>query len=118
GSPQKAIDDYATAIELFGNKDRISSVGYLGMARSYEKIGRFCDAALVIESWVSLNPARNESSQTRAIIATYMKQGGCERPRRVAMRSSRFRDRATRSSCRLRSMARAASSSSIPAPRS
>ena len=50
------------------------------MARSYEKIGRFCDAALVIESWVSLNPARNETSQTRAITATYMKQGACERP--------------------------------------
>ena len=80
GSPQRAIDDYATAIELFGNKDRISSVGYLGMARSYEKIGRACDAALAIESWVSINPARNETSQTRAIIATYMKQGACERP--------------------------------------
>src|SRR5208337_2518992 len=29
GSPKKAIDDYITAIELFGEKSRISSVSYL-----------------------------------------------------------------------------------------
>jgi aspartyl protease family protein len=46
GSYQRAIDDYVTAIELFGNKDRISSAGYLGIARSYEKLDRFCDAVV------------------------------------------------------------------------
>jgi len=34
-SNQRAIDDYVTALELFVNKDRISSVSYLGIARSY-----------------------------------------------------------------------------------
>jgi Flp pilus assembly protein TadD len=36
GSPHKAIDDYTTAIELFGDKLRIASVSYHGIARSYE----------------------------------------------------------------------------------
>jgi hypothetical protein len=74
---QRAIDDYVTAIELFGNKDRISSVSYFSMARSYEKLGRFCDATSPIESWISLNPARNDTSQTQAMIADYMKKGNC-----------------------------------------
>jgi clan AA aspartic protease (TIGR02281 family) len=77
GSPKQAIDDYVTAIELFGDKDKISSVGYLAMARSYEKLNQFCDAILPIEAWVSLNPARNDTSQTRTIIADYTAKGGC-----------------------------------------
>lgn len=77
GEPRKAIDDYITAIELFGDKSRISSVGYLGLARSYERIGQPCDAALAIQTWVALNPVRNETSQTRAMIAGYMAKGGC-----------------------------------------
>ena len=77
GSYQRAIDDYVTAIELFGNKDRISSVGYLAIARSYEKLGRFCDAVVPLESWISLNPARNDTSQVRVIVDDYMKKGNC-----------------------------------------
>jgi clan AA aspartic protease (TIGR02281 family) len=77
GSYQRAIDDYVTAIELFGNKDRISSVSYLGMARAYEKLGRFCDAVLPLQSWIALNPARNDTSQVQRIIDDYMKKGNC-----------------------------------------
>jgi clan AA aspartic protease (TIGR02281 family) len=77
GSYQRAIDDYVTAIELFGNKDRISSVSYLGIARSYEKLDRFCDAVVPLQSWISLNPARNDTSQVRVIIDDYMKKGNC-----------------------------------------
>jgi clan AA aspartic protease (TIGR02281 family) len=77
GAPKKAIDDYVTAVELFGDKDKISSVGYLAMARCYEKLNQFCDAILPIEAWVSLNPARNDTSQTRTIIADYQAKGRC-----------------------------------------
>ena len=45
-SYKSAIEDYVTAIELFGNKERISSVSYYYMARDYEKLGQFCDAML------------------------------------------------------------------------
>ena len=77
GDCKKAIDDYATAIELFGNKDRISSVAYLGMMRCYEKLGQFCDAAIPIESWVAINPARNDNTQTRTILANLNAKGDC-----------------------------------------
>ena len=77
GSPKKAIDDYITANELFGNKEKIPATGYFGLARSYEKLGRYCDAITAIETWVALNP-RNDTSQTRAMIADYTAKGRCE----------------------------------------
>jgi aspartyl protease family protein len=48
------------------------------MARGYEKLGQFCDAVLPIETWVSFNPAQNDTSQTRAIIADYTAKGRCQ----------------------------------------
>lgn len=75
--PKKAIDDYVTAIELFGDKNKIASVGYFNMARNYERLGQFCDAVLPIEAWIALSPARNETSQTRAMISSYMAKGRC-----------------------------------------
>jgi clan AA aspartic protease (TIGR02281 family) len=77
GSYQRAIDDYVTAIELFGAKDRIASVSYMGIARAYEKLGRFCDAVVPLQSWIALNPARNDTSQVNRIIDDYMKKGSC-----------------------------------------
>jgi len=77
GNRKMAIDDYATAIELFGNKEHISSVAYFGMMRCYEKLGQFCDATVPIETWVALNPARNDTSQTRTILADLNAKGQC-----------------------------------------
>lgn len=76
GLAEKALDDYVTAIELVGDKDRIYSTPYFNMARLYEKLGRFCDAVLPIEAWVSLNP-KHDTSQTRTIISNYMTKGRC-----------------------------------------
>jgi clan AA aspartic protease (TIGR02281 family) len=77
GSPKKAVDDYVTAIELFVPRDRISSVGYQSLARNYEKLGQPCDAALAIETWVALNPARNDTGQARTMISSYAAKGRC-----------------------------------------
>jgi aspartyl protease family protein len=76
GLAEKAIDDYVTTLELVGDKDSIIGTPYFNTARLYEKLGRFCDAVLPIEAWVSLNP-KHDTSQTRTIIANYMTKGGC-----------------------------------------
>ena len=78
GSSRKAIDDYLTAIELFGNKAAISSDNYLAVARNYEKLGQSCDAGSIIEAWIALNPARNDSVRMQAIIADDYAKGKCE----------------------------------------
>jgi aspartyl protease family protein len=78
--PRAAVDDFVTALELFGDKDKISSVGYQRLSRSYEQLGRYCDAMLPIEAWVALNPARNANSQSRAILASLTARGNCPEP--------------------------------------
>src|SRR5262249_30424540 len=78
GLYRKAADDYSTAIELFGDKSHIASVGYEGLARSYDKLGRPCDAAASIETWVSFTRARRETSQSRSMIASYQSKGECK----------------------------------------
>jgi clan AA aspartic protease (TIGR02281 family) len=77
GQARAAIDDYLTAIELFPNKQQIANVGYVAMAANYAKLGQFCDAAMAINSWVSINPVHNDTSQMRAIIGDYTAKGRC-----------------------------------------
>jgi aspartyl protease family protein len=76
-SYKSAIADYVTAIELFGNKDHISSISYYNMARDYEKLGQFCDAMLPIEQWIALDPSRHDTSKTQAILSDYAAKGSC-----------------------------------------
>jgi clan AA aspartic protease (TIGR02281 family) len=80
GSPEKAIDDYVTAIELYSNREKMSNTAHQALARSYEKLGQFCDAVTAIESWVALNPTQNDTSQMRAMITDYSKRGNCVTP--------------------------------------
>lgn len=81
GFPQKAIEDYTTAIELFGDKSKISSASYFAMARNFDKLGKPCDAVAPIEAWVALNPVRYDTSQTRAMVGDYMAKGKCPTPK-------------------------------------
>jgi clan AA aspartic protease (TIGR02281 family) len=77
GKLNEAIDDYLTAIALFADKERISSVGYFAASRAYEKLGQFCDAIVPLEAWVALNPLRNDNSRTQAVIGTLRSKGQC-----------------------------------------
>jgi aspartyl protease family protein len=72
-----AIADYVTGIELFGDKDRISSNSYIRLSDAYAALGQYCEAMRPIEAWVAINPARNDTSQTRAILATLAPKGNC-----------------------------------------
>lgn len=86
--PAKAIDDYLTAIELFPDKSKISSASYVGLAQAYERLGQACDAAAAIDAWVAIDPARNDTSQSRAIQSGYRSKGGC--PAAVAAKTETF----------------------------
>jgi clan AA aspartic protease (TIGR02281 family) len=77
GQFKRAIDDYASAIELFKDKSRIGSASYSGQARAHEKLGQFCDAALSIEAFVAANPQVNDTAQAKTLIADYSAKGKC-----------------------------------------
>lgn len=74
---ENAIADYSSAIELFGNKEKISSVSYESMSRCYEQLGQYCDAMLPIESWVAINPSEYDNDQTKSILRRLSNKGKC-----------------------------------------
>lgn len=78
GDYQRALTDYANAIELFGaDKKGISSRVFMRMAASYAALNRFCEAAAPINMWVALDPANRDTSQSQKIIADYEQKGDC-----------------------------------------
>lgn len=77
GKLNGAIDDYLTAIALFGNKERISSAAYFAASRAYEKLGQHCDAIVPLEAWIAVNPLRNDDSRTQAVIGALRGKGQC-----------------------------------------
>lgn len=74
---QNAIADYSSAIALFGNKEKISSLSYESMSRCYEELGQYCDAMSPIESWVAINPGDYDNDQTRSILRRLAAKGKC-----------------------------------------
>jgi clan AA aspartic protease (TIGR02281 family) len=78
GDYRRALVDYANAIELFGSdKKGISSRVFFRMAGAYAALGKFCEAAAPINTWVSLDPVGRDTSQTRKMTADYEQRGSC-----------------------------------------
>lgn len=78
GDHQRALVDFANAIELFGSdKKGISSRVFMHMASAYAALNRFCEAAAPINMWVAFDPATRDTSQTQKIIADYEAKGNC-----------------------------------------
>jgi aspartyl protease family protein len=78
GDYTRALTDYADAVELFGtDKKSLASTVYQHMAKSYAALGRYCEAAVPIMTWVALDPATRDTSQSQKIIADYERKGAC-----------------------------------------
>ncbi|MFY0612016.1 MAG: TIGR02281 family clan AA aspartic protease [Hyphomicrobiaceae bacterium] len=96
---EPAIDDFITAIELFADKSKISSAGYLKLSKSYEQLDQFCDAIGPIEAWVAIAPNRHDTSRTRAMVNSLRERGQCSAK---ATERERFRIRRRGHTIRLR----------------
>jgi clan AA aspartic protease (TIGR02281 family) len=78
GDHQRALADYSDAIELWGaDKKGISSTVFVRMASAYAALGRFCEATVPINTWISFDPASRDNSRSRKIISDYEMQGHC-----------------------------------------
>jgi clan AA aspartic protease (TIGR02281 family) len=88
GDTERALADFANAIELHGNKRNIPAKVYLAMASAYAKLGRFCEAAEPIETWIALDPFNRDTGSTRKIVADYLERGKC--PPTAALHTERF----------------------------
>jgi aspartyl protease family protein len=78
GETERALADYASAIELYGGRKKsIPAKLYQAMASAYAKLGRFCEAATPIRIWVSLDPINRDTPATQKTVADYQERGNC-----------------------------------------
>ena len=78
GDYRRALVDYSNSIELFGSdKKGLASGVFVRMASAYAALEQFCEAAVPIATWVSLDPVRRDTSQTRKMIGDYEQRGNC-----------------------------------------
>ena len=93
GDYRRALVEYSNAIELFGSdKKGIASSVFVRMASAYAALGQFCEAAVPIATWVSLDPVHRDTSQTQKMIGDYEQRGNCDaskelRKERYALRA-------------------------------
>ncbi|MDL2400619.1 retroviral-like aspartic protease family protein [Rhizobium mayense] len=72
-----AIGDYYSVIGLTDNVANLNSLTYQGISDSYRALGDYCAALTPLQSWISINPDRNDTSVVRGIIKNYAAQGKC-----------------------------------------
>jgi predicted aspartyl protease len=73
-----ALDDYIASIGLVGNLQNVIGDAFYKLARTYDKLGRPCDAVAPIELYVSLDPAHRSTPQISKIISDYSIKGHCD----------------------------------------
>ena len=100
GDFRRAVVDYANAIELYGDKKRISSRVFVRMSDAYAALGQFCEAASSILTWVALDPVNHDTSATRKIISDYEQRGNCRSSKQSL--SERFAMRGTQDVVRVK----------------
>lgn len=85
---QEAIDEYYSMIGLIDDQRILNSNVFNGMAASYVALENYCEAITPLQSWIAINPSKNDTRQVQTMIEEYSKKGGCERA--YATGSDRF----------------------------
>jgi len=66
-----AIGEFKTSIELFHDRAMVHERLFLELANAYVAVGKPCEAALAILSWVALDPPRRSTSGARKRVEEY-----------------------------------------------
>ncbi|TCR90958.1 aspartyl protease family protein [Rhizobium sp. BK376] len=75
---KEAIDAFQTLLGLTADLSSLNSEVFRKMSLSYAALGQFCEAMTPIQTWISLNPAKNDSPTWQALIQNYSSKGNCE----------------------------------------
>lgn len=78
GDFSHALADYINTIQLTGNLRIINGDVFYKLSRSYESLGRPCDAITPLETYISLDAASRRTPQITKIISEYAAKGNCE----------------------------------------
>lgn len=77
GRFDEALGEYISTIELYGDPKNLASSVFTELAQVYSSLGRHCEAMTSIQTYVSLEPGKRDTSQTRRMISDYAGRGRC-----------------------------------------
>jgi tetratricopeptide (TPR) repeat protein len=71
----EAVEDYKSAIQLYRNPRDVGEFVFVEMANIYVQMGRPCDAATTIQTWVAIDPPGRNTLQARKMVEEYSAKG-------------------------------------------
>jgi aspartyl protease family protein len=78
GDFSHASTDYINTIQLAGDLKNINGDVFYKLSRTYEALGRPCDAITPLETYISLEPVKRRTPQISKIISEYAAKGNCD----------------------------------------
>jgi aspartyl protease family protein len=77
---EKALMDYISALDLLGRPEDVAAVQFYYIATMYAKLGRFCEAATPLETYISYDFVKRRDPQIDRLISEYRSKGNCNQP--------------------------------------
>ena len=75
---EKALMDYISTLDLLGRPEEVAARQFYYIATMYEKLGRFCEAATPLETYISYDFVKRKDPQIDRLISEYRSKGNCK----------------------------------------
>ncbi len=75
---EKALVDYISTLDLLGRPEEVAATQFYYIATMYAKLGRFCEAATPLETYVSYDFVKRKDPQLDRLISEYRSKGNCK----------------------------------------
>jgi clan AA aspartic protease (TIGR02281 family) len=95
GQFDKALIDQISALDLLGKPEKTAAKQYYEVASMYAAVGKFCEAATPLETYISFNPANRRTPQLTRLIDEYLSKGKCQQQTRSDSTAIPLRKRGT-----------------------
>nr|WP_181377351.1 retropepsin-like aspartic protease [Ochrobactrum sp. LM19] len=77
GKYDEAVDAYETTIALTDDIAHLRSSVFRDTAESYAGLGRYCEAITPLQTWIGIDPEKNDTADIRRAIKRYEVEGRC-----------------------------------------
>ncbi|HXY59564.1 MAG TPA: retroviral-like aspartic protease family protein [Methylocystis sp.] len=81
----EALNVYGSILRLDVEPKRVSPDVFIGMASAYEALGRFCEQAATLETFVAIQPELRRDPEIDANVAEARRRGACKEPREAVI---------------------------------
>lgn len=75
---EKALMDYISTVDLLGRPEEVAATQFYYIATMYAELGRFCEAATPLETYISYDLVKRRTPQLDRLISEYRSKGNCK----------------------------------------